>query len=155
MGTSASTVFGSSRKSINNNRDRASYGFAGVQVKKGFQKLYEKVRGKGEATWSRIMDDNTDRMAQLPPAENTGWTVHRDVALRHRDVVRLRNLGVEEGSMQAALDASADPGEFKIRLAGKSDYRRDADELVQKRYARRGYRTSAKLVNANICTFSA
>lgn len=122
-------------------------------MKKGLQRFYDRVRGRGESTWSKFAPD-TDRAAELPPAENTGWTVHRDVSLRHREV-GLKNLSVEEGSMQAALVQSADTGEFKIRLAGKSDYRRDAEELVEKRYSRRGYRTSAKLVNANICTFSA
>ena len=86
--------------------------------------------------------------AAAPPEGRTGWTVHRDVALR------LKNISVAE------LGASPDDpgrelGAFKIRLAGTPQVRGDAGFLVQQRYARKGYGTSATQVSANVCTFAA
>ena len=52
-------------------------------------------------------------------------------------------------------DPGREVGVFKIRLAGSLDTRRAADTLVQQRYERRGYRTSATRVNRNVWTFAA
>lgn len=84
-----------------------------------------------------------------PPTQGrTGWTVHRDVALR------LKNLSVHE-----PVDSPDDPGRelgaFKIRLAGSVQVRWDAGSLVQQRYSVKGYQTSATPVSNNICTFAA
>jgi hypothetical protein len=83
-----------------------------------------------------------------PPEGRTGWTVHRDVALR------LRNLSVDELGA-STRDSGREVGAFKIRIAGSPQVRWDAGCLVQQRYAGRGYRTSATLVSANVCTFAA
>ncbi len=66
----------------------------------------------------------------------------------------MKPLSVEDfGASLVAADAEV--GAFKIRLAGSPEVRQDAGVLVQTRYLGRGYRTSATLVNANVCTFAA
>lgn len=92
------------------------------------------------------MPNPADRVAFLP-TNRTGWTVHRDVALR------LRNLSIDLGT--PIVDPGTEVGAFKIRVAGSPEARREAGSLVHKRYAVRGYLTSTTLVNANVCTFSA
>ena len=93
------------------------------------------------------MPDASERVAFLPPADRTGFTVHRDVALR------LRNLNID---LSAPLpDEGPEAGAFKIRVAGSPQARREASALVRTRYARRGYLTSATLVGTHACTFSA
>lgn len=116
-------------------------------MKKKLEKLVERVRGGRVARWPWLVQHDADRGRSLP-ADPTGWTIHRDVALR------LKNLSVAERGTSLG-DPGTEVGAFKIRLAGPPEARRAADSLVQKRYARRGYRTSATLVNANVCTFSA
>ena len=116
-------------------------------MKKRLGRLVERVRSGRWARWPALIEADADRVKSLP-TDRTGWTVHRDVALR------LQPLGIAE--RQASLDdPDAEIGAFKIRLAGPPEARRDADALVQNRYARRGYLTSATLVNANVCTFTA
>lgn len=82
------------------------------------------------------------------PLDETGWTVHRDVALRLKNL-SLEELGPSPGSPGTTV------GAFKIRLAGAPQARRDAGNLVQTRYASRGYQTSATMINPNVCTFAA
>ena len=116
-------------------------------MKKRLGRLVERVRSRRWPRWPASIQAGADRVKSLPP-DRTGWTVHRDVALR------LQHLGIAE--RQTSLDdPDTEVGAFKIRLAGPPEARRDADALVQNRYARRGYRTSATLVNANVCTFTA
>jgi len=80
--------------------------------------------------------------------DSTGWTVHRDIALR------LKNISaVAPGTSRG--DPGGEVGAFKIRLAGSLDTRRDANFMVQQRYAQKGYRTSATRVNRNVWTFAA
>lgn len=86
---------------------------------------------------------------RAPPTEGrTGWTVHRDVALR------LKNLSVHEPT-DSPDDPGREVGAFKIRLAGSVQVRWDAGSLVQQRYSVKGYRTSATAVYSNLCTFAA
>jgi hypothetical protein len=92
------------------------------------------------------MPDASERVAFLP-TDRTGFTVHRDVALR------LRNMNID---LRAPLPHEPpEAGGFKIRVAGWPEARREAGSLVRKRYAGRGYLTSATLVSAHSCTFSA
>ena len=92
------------------------------------------------------MPDARERVAFLP-TDRTGFTVHRDVALR------LRNLSID---LRAPLaDEGPETGAFKIRVAGSLEARREANGLVRKRYSGRGYLTSATLVSSYSCTFSA
>ncbi len=110
-------------------------------------KLLTRIRGDGPLRWPWAPDAGATRGAALPAAR-TGWTVHRDVALR------LKGLPVE--SPRAPLgNAGSDTGAFKIRLAGTPDARRDANFLVRKRYAARGYRASVTRVSRNDWTFAA
>ena len=83
-----------------------------------------------------------------PPTQGrTGWTVHRDVALR------LKNLSIHEPDFPD--DPGRELGAFKIRLAGSLQVRWDAGSLVQQRYAVKGYRTSTTPAMSNVCTFAA
>jgi hypothetical protein len=112
------------------------------------RKLIERVRRSNVVLrWPWRAPDAQQRVAFLPPPDRTGFTVHRDVALR------LRNLSID---LRAPLsDQGPEIGAFKIRVASSPKARREASSLVRKRYAGRGYLTSATLVNAHSCTFSA
>jgi len=81
------------------------------------------------------------------PADGTGWTLHREVALR------LKSLSVEE--VERPLGDFREPGAFKIRLAGSAHMRGDAGILVQQRYSRKGYRVPTPKSSPNECTFAA
>jgi hypothetical protein len=110
-------------------------------MKDRLDKLFQRMRGKRLACWpwSRA----AERGAALP-SDRTGWTVHRDIALRRRQVP----VGAHETS-------GGEIGAFKIRLAGSLAARRDASFLVRQRYASKGYRTSAAGVASAIWTFAA
>jgi len=82
------------------------------------------------------------------PDDPTGWTVHRDVALR------LKGLPVEAPAPPVG-EVQGGTGAFKIRLAGSHETHRAASILVQHRYAKKGYRASAARVNPNVLTFAA
>jgi hypothetical protein len=110
------------------------------------RKLIERVRRSNVVRWPWRLPDARERVAFLP-TDHTGFTVHRDVPLR------LRNLNID---LSAPLgDEGPEAGTFKIRVAGSAETRREASLLVRKRYAVRGYLTSATLVNSHACTFSA
>ena len=116
-------------------------------MKQGLQRLLETVRGK---RWMRrpLSKRSVSDRAEWVPHDDTGWTVHRDVALR------MRNRRFEEPAITVP-DPGSRVGAFKIRVAGPSQARRDAGSLVQQLYARRGYRTAATVVNESVCTFAA
>ena len=118
-----------------------------VDLKQRFRKLFERVRKRSRTVrWPWRVPDAQERVAFLPP-RSTGYTVHRDVALRLRDMSL---------DLQTPLaDESPDIGAFKIRVAGSKEARREASSLVRKRYAGRGYLTSTTLVSTHACTFSA
>jgi hypothetical protein len=116
-------------------------------LKQRLRKLFERIRRRPSMRWPWSTPQAKDSLAWLPSGR-TGWTVHRDVALR------LKHLGVDERDA-TLLDTGTEAGAFKIRLAGPTEARREAGKLVHKRYASRGYLTSATLVNASVCTFSA
>jgi hypothetical protein len=116
-------------------------------VKQKLGKLFERIRRKPPLRWPWSAPRPGDRPSWLPESR-TGWTVHRDVALR------LRNLGV--GEREPAFDvAQFETDAFKIRIAGPPEARREAGTFVHQRYVGKGYLTSATLVNAHVCTFSA
>ncbi|HET7033817.1 MAG TPA: long-chain N-acyl amino acid synthase [Casimicrobiaceae bacterium] len=111
------------------------------------RKLIERVRRSNVVRrWPWRVPDAEQRVAFLP-TDRTGFTVHRDVALR------LRNMSID--LRNALSDQGPETGAFKIRVAGSPQARREATSLVRKRYAARGYLTSATLVNSHSCTFSA
>ena len=88
-----------------------------------------------------------DRGAGLPDKQ-TGLTVHRDIALRLK--------GLQLGAPSRPIEETqGDSGAFKIRLAGSHETHRAASLLVQQRYAKKGYRTSATRVTPSVWTFAA
>lgn len=110
-------------------------------------KLLQRIRGTRPARWPWSPTRVADRGAALP-GDSSGWTVHRDIALR------LKNISaVAPGTYRG--DSGREVGVFKIRLAGSLDTRRAANSLVQQRYERKGYRTSATRVNRDVWTFAA
>jgi len=113
----------------------------------GLRELLGRIRGGQPARWPWSRHRAAAVRSSVPHDE-TGSTVYRDVALR------LKNLSFEElGSSLGNPGATV--GAFKIRLAEAPQARRDAGNLVQRRYASRGYQTSATLINPNVCTFAA
>ncbi|MEO8303010.1 MAG: long-chain N-acyl amino acid synthase [Betaproteobacteria bacterium] len=116
-------------------------------MKQRLRKLIDRVRRKPSMRWPWSVPRVNDNLAWLPVGR-TGWTVHRDVALR------LKELAIDERESRPG-DPEIEAGAFKIRLAGSLEARHEAGTLVRKRYASRGYLTSATLVNSNACTFSA
>ncbi len=116
-------------------------------MKLRLDKLLQRIRAKRSPRWPWSQPSVADRGAALP-GDSSGWTVHRDIALRLKSL----SAGAPEASYG---DPGSAIGAFKIRLAGSPDTRRDAGFLVQQRYARKGYRTSAKRVDPNVWTFAA
>ena len=117
-------------------------------MKKRFRKLFERVQRRSRTVrWPWRIPNAEERVAFLPPRSPTGFTVHRDIALR------LRDLSLDLHTPFA--DQSPDIGVFKIRVAGSPEARLEANSLVRKRYAGRGYLTSTTLVSTHACTFSA
>ena len=115
-------------------------------MKQRVRKLIERVRRTNAVRWPWRIPNAQQRVAFLP-TDRTGFTVHHDVALR------LRNLSID---LSAPLtDPGPATGEFKIRVAGSMKARSEAHTLVRKRYAGRGYLTSATLISSHSCTFSA
>lgn len=116
-------------------------------MKQRLRKLVERVRHRKSVRWPWFAPRVKNPVAWLP-TDRTGWTVHRDVALR------LKNLSIDErGTLRD--DPGNEAGTFKIRLAAVPEARREAVALVRQRYKTRGYLTSATLVHDNVCTFSA
>jgi hypothetical protein len=115
-------------------------------VRQRLRKLIERVRRRSAVRWPWPIPNAQQRVAFLP-TDRTGFTVHRDVALR------LRNLNIDLRAPQR--DPGPDVGAFKIRIAGSPETRREAGTLVRKRYASKGYLTSTTLVDTHACTFSA
>lgn len=111
------------------------------------RKLLGRIRGGRPARWPWSRHRAAAVHSPVPHDE-TGWTVHRDVAL-HLKSLSFEQLGPSLGDTGKTVAA------FKIRLAGAPQARRDAGNLVQQRYASRGYRTSARMSNPNVCTFAA
>jgi hypothetical protein len=114
-------------------------------LKKRLSKWLERIRGNRAARWPWARAAGATRGAALPRL-GTGWTVHHDVALRHRS----RPI---RAAKTPPIDAGG--GTFKIRLAGSHDSRRAASVLVQQRYARRGLQTATAEPHPDIWTFAA
>jgi len=129
-------------------------------VRERLNKLIERVSGKRLGRRPASAKPIPKRGAQepsearsapvtpIPHDDRTGYTVHRDVALR------LKNLSINL-SGESPIDPGREVGAFKIRLAGSLQVRWDACSLVQQRYAGKGYKTSGPPANPNVCTFAA
>jgi len=116
-------------------------------MKARLHELLGRIRGGQPARWPWSRHRTADVPASVPH-DDTGWTVHRDVALRLKNL-SLEDLGSSLGNPGTAI------GAFKIRIAGAPIARHDAGNLVHKRYASRGYQTSATMVTPSVCTFAA
>ena len=117
-----------------------------VAVKARLERLLGRIRGNAKARWPWSQARQAERGAWLPN-EDTGFTVHRDVAMR------LKGLPVEAPPTRSG--EQGDPAAFKIRLAGSHESHRAAGVLVQQRYAKRGYRALTTAANPNLWTFAA
>jgi hypothetical protein len=115
-------------------------------VKARLERLLGRIRGNAKRRWPWSRARQAERGAGLPH-DDTGFTVHRDVA------VRLKGLPVE--APRTRFGEQGDPGAFKIRLAGSHETHRAASVLVQQRYANRGYRALTTPANPNLWTFAA
>jgi hypothetical protein len=117
-------------------------------MKESVRKVLERLRRK------RSVDVPTSPPAggisEPPPTHGTtGLTVFDDIALR------LRNLTVEQLDVEDG-DPGQLPGAFKIRLAQSRPLSSDAGTLVDRGYARRGYRTAGPASgDPNLYTFVA
>jgi N-acyl amino acid synthase FeeM len=117
-------------------------------MKESVRKVLERLRRK------RSVDVPTSPPAgdisEPPPTHGTtGLTVFDDIALR------LRNLTVEQLDVEDG-DPGQLPGAFKIRLAQSRPLSSDARTLVDRGYARRGYRTAGPARgDPNLYTFVA
>jgi hypothetical protein len=116
-------------------------------LKARLSKLLQRIRGTPSARWPWSPPPVVDRGAALPK-DRSGWTVHRDIALR------LKNISAAAPGTSRG-DPGREVGAFKIRLAGSLDTRRDANSMLQQRYAQKGYRTSATRVDRDVWTFAA
>jgi len=115
-------------------------------VRLRLRKLVERVRRARSVRWPWKLPSAQERIAFLPP-RRADFTVHRDIALR------LRDLSIDLRTPLA--DPGPESGAFKIRVASTPKARREAHSLVRKRYEGRGYLTSTTLVSTHSCTFSA
>ena len=113
----------------------------------GLRELLGRLRGGLPERWPWSTNGLVPIRTSVPHDE-TGWTVHRDLPLR------LKNLSFEELESSVGSPGMA-VGAFKIRLAAAPQARREAGNLVQQRYSSRGYQTSATMINRNVCTFAA
>ena len=117
------------------------------EVKERLNKLLQRLRGnqlaRAPSSSQRVAGRDT-----APHHDRTGWTVYRATP-PHFKALSVAEIGASRRS------ADAEVGAFKIRLAGYPESRVDAGFLVQNCYSRRGYRTSATKVNANVFTFAA
>jgi hypothetical protein len=88
-----------------------------------------------------------DSEQDVPAAATSGLTVFGDA-------IRLRNLTPEP--LEPFQEDPHDLGEvFKIRLAGSRASRRTAGDLIERRYASRGYRTPRLVAEENLRTLVA
>jgi hypothetical protein len=83
-----------------------------------------------------------------PTGDGTGETIFDDRPLR------FRSLSVSPADLSTMEAIEGNRG-FKIRLAKLSGQRRDAGDMVQQRYARRGYSVPAPRPDPHVSTFIA
>jgi hypothetical protein len=84
-----------------------------------------------------------------PPAEVTGRTIYGDRPLR------FRRLTVPDPDLPSITDPSAFANAFKIRIAHITHAPRDAEVLVERRYAGRGYQIPVVKRDPRLMTFLA
>jgi hypothetical protein len=116
-------------------------------VKKSLAKIFAKVRRR-----KSVPADATSRLAATvlrAPGEVTGRTIYGDRPLR------FRRLTVPDPDLPSITDPSAFASAFKIRIAHIAQSPRDAEVLVERRYAGRGYQIPVVKRDPLLMTFLA
>jgi hypothetical protein len=122
-------------------------------VKESVRRLFERLRGRRLAGPNSRLPSEPPQTDSLPPFSTSrgksGLTVFDDRALR------FRNLTVAGGLEETIEDPGALQGAFKIRVAKREGFRRDASTLVDRRYSGRGYKSKAAGPDPHLFTFVA
>jgi len=118
-------------------------------LKEAVRKLVERLRGR-RSTPPPPQPPHTDSLPQFSAnLGKSGLTVFDDRALR------FRSLTLASGLEETIEDPGALQGAFKIRVAKREGFRREASTLVDRRYTDRGYQTKAAEPDPNLFTFVA
>ena len=107
-------------------------------MKESVRKLVERMRGRRSNSGLPPKPPQTDSLPHFSrELAKSGLTVFDDRALR------FRNLTLASGIEETIEDPGALQGAFKIRVAKREGFRREASTLVDRRYTDRGYQTKA------------
>jgi hypothetical protein len=122
-------------------------------VKDSVRKLVERLRSRGVP--SRPLPESDPQSGHSFPfadaSGKSGLTVFDDRALRFRTLTLASNSDVPA----EFTDPRAAQGAFKIRIAKREGFQRDAGTLVERRYGDRGYATPASKQDPHLFTFVA
>jgi hypothetical protein len=119
-------------------------------LKEAVRKLVERFRGRRSNTRPPPEPPQTDSLPHFSTElAKSGLTVFDDRALR------FRNLTLASGVEETLDDPGAIQGAFKIRVAKREGFRREASTLVDRRYTDRGYQTKAAEPDPYLFTFVA
>jgi hypothetical protein len=119
-------------------------------LKAAVRKLIERLRGRRSNTRLPQEPPHSDSLPRFSAElSKTGFTVFDDRALR------FRNLTVASGIEETIESPGAIQGAFKIRVAKREGFRREATTLVDRRYTDRGYQTKAAGPDPYLFTFVA
>jgi hypothetical protein len=123
-------------------------------LKQSVRKLFERLRGtRSQGPPSRLPAEppQTDSLPHFSTElqHKSGLTVFDDRALR------FRSLTLANGIEETIEDPGALQGAFKIRVAKREGFRREASTLVDRRYTDRGYQTKAAEPDPHLFTFVA
>ena len=119
-------------------------------MKESVRKLVERLRGRRSSNSPPPEPPQTDSLPHFSTElGKSGLTVFDDRALR------FRNLTLANGTSETIDDPGALQGAFKIRVAKREGFRREASTLVDRRYTDRGYQTKAAEPDPHLFTFVA
>ena len=119
-------------------------------MKESVRKLFERLRGRRLGIRPPPESPQADSLPHFSTElAKSGLTVFDDRALR------FRNLTVADGVDETFEDPGAIQGAFKIRVAKREGFRREASTLVDRRYTDRGYQTKAAEPDPYLFTFVA
>jgi N-acyl amino acid synthase FeeM len=122
----------------------------GRVLNKSVRKLVERLRGRRSSSTPPPKPPQTDSLPHFSTElGKSGLTVFDDRALR------FRSLTLASGDSAMVEDPGALQGAFKIRVAKREGFRREASTLVDRRYTGRGYQTKAAEPDPNLFTFVA
>ena len=119
-------------------------------MKESVRKLFERLRGRRSGNRPPPGSAEADSLPHFSTElAKSGLTVFDDRALR------FRNLTLAGGVDETFEDPGAIQGAFKIRVAKREGFRREASTLVDRRYTDRGYQTKAAEPDPYLFTFVA